>query len=108
MDEPFGALDAQMQLMMQENLLKLWEELRTTVVFVTHDIDEAIFLEDRVIIISARSGQILADLTVSLPRPRQLELLVEPAFFQLKKECFELIRRESLRAFQQQSESATH
>ncbi|MBW4639668.1 MAG: ABC transporter ATP-binding protein [Gloeocapsa sp. UFS-A4-WI-NPMV-4B04] len=103
MDEPFGALDAQTRIMMQENLLKLWEELRTTVVFVTHDIDEAIFLGDRVVIMSANPGCILADLPICLSQPRNPEVLIEPAFANLKKDCFELIRRESLLAFEQQS-----
>ena len=102
MDEPFGALDAQTRFMMQENLLKLWEDLKTTVVFVTHDIDEAIFLADRVVVMSANPGQILKDISISLPRPRAIEILLDQNFAILKKDCFDLIRQESLLAFEQQ------
>lgn len=104
MDEPFGALDAQTRFMMQENLLKLWAELKTTVVFVTHDIDEAIFLGDRVVVMSANPGRILKNIEVPLPRPRTSDLLVDPTFSALKKDCFDLIRQESLQAFEQQLE----
>ena len=103
MDEPFGALDAQMRILMQENLLKLWEAFKATVVFVTHDIDEAVFLGDRVVIMGANPGRVLADLPVVLPRPRTPELMLEPVFVELKRRCFDLIRRESLLVFEQQS-----
>lgn len=99
MDEPFGALDAQTRFMMQENLMKLWHELKTTVVFVTHDIDEAIFLADRVIIMSANPGRIIKDLKVSIPRPRSIKSMLEPEFSKLKNQCFDLIRQQSLLAF---------
>lgn len=103
MDEPFGALDAQMRILMQENLLKLWEAFKATVVFVTHDIDEAVFLGDRVVIMGANPGRVLADLPVVLPRPRTPELMLEPVFVELKRRCFDLIRRESLLVFERQS-----
>ncbi|MDZ4872205.1 MAG: Bicarbonate transport ATP-binding protein CmpD [Chroococcidiopsis cubana SAG 39.79] len=103
MDEPFGALDAQMRILMQEQLLKLWEDFKTTVVFVTHDIDEAIFLGDRVAIMSANPGHILADLSVNLARPRHPELTLEPNFAELKRRCFDLVRQESLLVFERQS-----
>ena len=77
MDEPFGALDAQTRVMMQENLLKIWNEFGTTVIFVTHDVDEAIFLADRVLIMSASPGRIIADLPVELPRPRMPEMTAD-------------------------------
>lgn len=102
MDEPFGALDAQTRFMMQENLLKLWEDLKTTIVFVTHDIDEAIFLADRVVVMSANPGRILKDIRIPIPRPRSIEVLLDQNFAALKKDCFDLIRRESLLAFDQQ------
>ncbi|MBX2866285.1 MAG: ABC transporter ATP-binding protein [Leptolyngbyaceae cyanobacterium MAG.088] len=102
MDEPFGALDAQTRFMMQENLLKLWQDLKTTVVFVTHDIDEAIFLADRVVVMSANPGRILKDISIPLPRPRAIEILLDQKFATLKKDCFDLIRQESLLAFEQQ------
>ena len=71
MDEPFGALDAQTRTMMQENLLEIWSEFHNTVVFVTHDIDEAVFLSDRIVVMSASPGRIIADIPVTLPRPRE-------------------------------------
>ena len=103
MDEPFGALDAQTRLMMQENLLKIWNDFGTTVMFVTHDIDEAIFLADRVLVMSASPGRIIADLTVELPRPRLADVTAEPAFVELKRQCIAHIRAESVKAFEQQN-----
>jgi NitT/TauT family transport system ATP-binding protein len=101
MDEPFGALDAQTRVIMQENLLRLWSEFGTTIVFVTHDIEEAIFLADRVLIMSASPGKILRTVEIRLPRPRSLDLLLQPEFMLIKKQCFELIKQESLVAFEQ-------
>ena len=103
MDEPFGALDAQTRVMMQESLLAIWSEFRTTVIFVTHDIDEALFLADRVLVMSASPGRIIADLAVPLARPRQPEIATEDGFIRLKRQCLEKIRAESLRAFDQQN-----
>lgn len=103
MDEPFGALDSQTRLMMQESLLKLWSEFGITVMFVTHDIDEAVFLGDRVLVMSASPGSIIADLSVDLPRPRHTDLAVDPRFIELKRQCQENIKAESLRAFEQQN-----
>jgi len=103
MDEPFGALDAQTRIMMQENLLEIWREFKNTVVFVTHDIDEAVFLSDRIVVMSASPGRIIADIKVSLPRPREQSLLTSAEFMDYKRQCLELIRQETLRAFQQQN-----
>ena len=103
MDEPFGALDAQTRSMMQESLLDIWSEFRNTVLFVTHDIDEAVFLGDRIVVMSASPGRIIADISVDLPRPRGQDLLTTPAFTDIKRECLELIRRETLKAFEQQN-----
>jgi NitT/TauT family transport system ATP-binding protein len=102
MDEPFGALDAQTRIFMQEHLLRLWAQIGTTVVFVTHDVDEAIFLSDRVLIMSAGPGRIKCDLKVSLPRPRVHTIALDPAYIALKEQCLDLIRTESLLAFEQQ------
>ena len=103
MDEPFGALDSQTRQMMQENLLSIWSEFGTTVLFITHDIDEAIYLADRVLIMSASPGRIIDDLFVGLPRPRLPEVTAEPAFAELKRHCIARIRAESLKAFEQQN-----
>jgi len=104
MDEPFGALDSQTRLMMQENLLRIWSEFRTTVLFVTHDIDEAIFLSDRVLLMSAAPGSVIDDITIDLPRPRSHGVALDNRFIALKRQCFEEIRRESVRAFEQQNQ----
>jgi len=103
MDEPFGALDAQTRAMMQENLLQIWGEFGITVIFVTHDIDEAVFLADRVVVMSASPGCLIADIKVELPRPRHPDMVSSDAYVKTKKECMDLIRQESLRAFEQQS-----
>jgi len=103
MDEPFGALDAQTRVVMQESLLELWSQLGTTIVFVTHDIDEAIFLADRVLLMSAGPGRILRDLHIDLPRPRSSEVVLEHRYIAYKKECLDLIKTESRRAFEQQA-----
>jgi NitT/TauT family transport system ATP-binding protein len=102
MDEPFGALDAQTRAVMQENLLRLWSEFKTTVMFVTHDVDEAIFLADRVLIMSAAPGRIIEDMPVPLPRPRSPDVSTDPAFVALKRHCLQAIRTESLKAFEDQ------
>lgn len=89
MDEPFCSLDAQTRLQMQELLLSLWHEFHMTVVFVTHDVDEAVFLSDRVVVLSHRPGSVKAELKVELPRPRKRDLLTSPAFSQLKRQAFD-------------------
>ncbi len=103
MDEPFGALDSQTRLMMQENLLSIWKEFGTTVLFITHDVDEAVFLADRVLIMSASPGSIIGDLEISLPRPRSPDVISDPSYIQSRTECLKLIRTESLRAFEEQN-----
>ena len=86
MDEPFGALDAQTRLAMQQLLLDVWQTLGTTVLFVTHDIDEAILLADRICMMSARPGRIIREIRIDLPRPRSIESLTAPAFMAYKAE----------------------
>ncbi|MFT0865412.1 ABC transporter ATP-binding protein [Pseudomonas sp. CAM1A] len=94
MDEPFGALDAQTRARMQELLLDIWARIRTTVVFVTHDIDEALFLADRLLVMSPRPGRFIEDLRLDFARPRQASLLTSPAFTHLKRHCLALLRHE--------------
>ena len=99
MDEPFGALDSQTRLMMQENLLNLWRELSITVVFVTHDVDEAVFLSDRILVMGSNPGRVVCDLSVDLPRPRSTETTITHEFLELRKQCLDLIRDETLKSF---------
>jgi ABC-type nitrate/sulfonate/bicarbonate transport system ATPase subunit len=98
MDEPFGALDHQTRELMQELLLGIWEAERKTVLFVTHDIDEAVFIGGRVAVMSARPGRIKLDLEISLPHPRHYSLKTTPAFIELKAELTEQVRAEVLAA----------
>jgi NitT/TauT family transport system ATP-binding protein len=98
MDEPFGALDAQTRQLMQELLTKVWEEHRLTVFFVTHDIDEAVFLSDRVLVMTARPGKIKEDLPIGIERPRTFEVFSTPEFFEYKAQLLKSVREESLRS----------
>ena len=98
MDEPFGALDHQTRELMQELLLAIWEDERKTVLFVTHDIDEAIFMGNRAVVMSSRPGRIKCDLPVPLPHPRHYHMKTEPAFVELKARLTEEIRIEVRRA----------
>jgi ABC-type nitrate/sulfonate/bicarbonate transport system ATPase subunit len=97
MDEPFGALDAQTRVLMGELLLRVWEEAAKTVLFVTHDIEEALFLGDRVFVMTARPGRIREEIPVELPRPRTVDMLTSDAFVSLKRRVMQLIREEALR-----------
>jgi NitT/TauT family transport system ATP-binding protein len=84
MDEPFGALDAQTRLSMQQLLLDVWQSLGTTVLFVTHDIDEAILLSDRICVMSARPGRVVRTIPITLPRPRSIASLTSAEFVAYK------------------------
>jgi NitT/TauT family transport system ATP-binding protein len=97
MDEPFGALDAQTRSFMGELLLSVWERAEKTVLFVTHDIEEAIFLGDRVLVMTARPGRIREEIHVPLPRPRTVDMLSSETFVALKRRVMALIREEALR-----------
>jgi NitT/TauT family transport system ATP-binding protein len=93
MDEPFSALDAQTRSMMQEVLLDIWSKIPTTTVFVTHDIEEALFLADRIIVMSARPGRLIEDTVLPFERPRHRQLVTEIEFVRLKRRILELLRR---------------
>jgi NitT/TauT family transport system ATP-binding protein len=93
MDEPFGAVDAQTREQLQEELLKIWNQTDTTVVFVTHSIDEAIYLSDRVVVMQGRPGRIKEEVTVELPRPRwEGDVKADPHFAQLRSHLRESLR----------------
>jgi NitT/TauT family transport system ATP-binding protein len=98
MDEPFAALDSLTRMTMQEVLLGVWKEVRTTVLFVTHDIDEALFLADRVAIMTARPGRLRTILEVTLPRPRLADVVTSPEFIRLKGPALAQVREESRKA----------
>ena len=97
MDEPFGALDAQTRGMMQELLLKVWEDHKVTVLFVTHDVEEAIFLADRVVVLASRPGRLKRELKVDLPRPRHYDIVTSPEFSAIKRGVLADIREETLK-----------
>jgi NitT/TauT family transport system ATP-binding protein len=98
LDEPFGSLDAQTRLIMQQILTNMWQRLKTSVLFVTHDIDEAIFLSDRVYCMTARPGTIKAEVAIPLERPRQQSMMMSSEFLALRRGLMSLIREESLKA----------
>jgi NitT/TauT family transport system ATP-binding protein len=98
MDEPFGSLDAQTRSLMQELLLQVWERHHQTVLFVTHDIEEALLLADRVCVMTARPGRIKKIIEVGIARPRSIEVTTSPEFNALRREVLALIREESQRA----------
>jgi NitT/TauT family transport system ATP-binding protein len=91
MDEPFGALDSQTRTVMQQLLLKVWEKDNKTVLFVTHDIEEALFLGDVIYVMSSRPGRFVDKIEVTLPRPRRYELFSTPAFLKMKGQIHETL-----------------
>ncbi len=98
LDEPFGALDNQTRVLMQELLLGIWEQSQKTVMFVTHDIDEAIFMANRVVVMSARPGRIKAEVAADFPHPRHYTIKTSPEFMALKARLTEEIRAEAMAA----------
>lgn len=91
MDEPFGALDAQTRRTMQQFLLGLWDRIHATIVFITHDIDEAILLGERLVVMSARPGRVALTSEVALPHPRHWEMVLEPEFLNLKRQAMDIL-----------------
>jgi NitT/TauT family transport system ATP-binding protein len=106
MDEPFAALDAQTKIVMQEELLRIFDATRKTILFVTHAIEEAILLGDEVVVMTARPGRIKEVIAVDLPRPRSLDMVNSPEFGALFDRTFHLIREEVTAAMAQQNEMA--
>jgi ABC-type nitrate/sulfonate/bicarbonate transport system ATPase subunit len=101
LDEPFGKLDAQTRLLMQSWLLDVWSDLSKTILFVTHDIDEAIFLSDEIHVFTARPGRIKARVSVDLERPRTQDVTATQAFMDLKRILLSLLAEEAERAYEQ-------
>ena len=101
MDEPFSALDAQTRQLMQEELLAIWERTRKTIVYVTHNIHEAVYMADRVVVLSRRPGRVLAEVKVELPRPRLEHMLGEPAFVRTVERIWDLIRDQAAQALRE-------
>lgn len=99
LDEPFGALDALTRTMMQRWLLDVWQKHRRTILFITHDVDEALFLGDRVLAMSARPGRVKLELPVNLPRPRKADIVTSPEFIAQKRILLEAIEEESMKSF---------
>jgi NitT/TauT family transport system ATP-binding protein len=97
MDEPFAALDAQTRHMMQALLLDIWSESKATVIFVTHDIEEAVFLSDRIFVMGVNPGRIKETVAVNLNRPRHVDDMLSPEFVQINRQVFDLIREETLK-----------
>lgn len=100
LDEPFGALDHQTRSLMQELLLKIWEDNRKTVLFVTHDIEEAVFMANRVLVMSARPGRFKSEIRVPFAHPRSYRIKTAPEFARLEEQLTEDIRGETIIAAQ--------
>jgi NitT/TauT family transport system ATP-binding protein len=101
MDEPFSALDAQTRQLMQEELLAIWERTRKTIVYVTHNIHEAVYMADRVIVLSRRPGQVLAEIPIELKRPRTEAMMGEPAFVRAAERIWGLIKDQAQAALRE-------
>ena len=106
MDEPFAALDAQTKIVMQEELMRIFEQTHKTVLFVTHAIEEAILLGDEVVVMTARPGRLKDTISIDLPRPRSLELVASKEFGALFDRVFHLIRDEVMKTMQEQAIAA--
>jgi NitT/TauT family transport system ATP-binding protein len=105
MDEPFGALDAQTRQLMGAELLRIWRERQKTIVFVTHDIDEAIYLADRVVVLSARPARVLEEVRIDLPRPRALNIQNTEAFREMRERIWKLLEAEVTAAWMASGEA---
>jgi NitT/TauT family transport system ATP-binding protein/sulfonate transport system ATP-binding protein len=108
MDEPFAALDPQTRVLMQEMLLKIWEQESRTVLFITHDVEEALFLASRVVVMSSRPGRVLRDVRADLPRPRDYSVLRDPEFVRIKADLFAMVREQTIAAAADAAGRARH
>ena len=106
MDEPFAALDAQTRELMQAELLRIWQDSQKTVIFVTHQVSEAIFLSDRIAVFTARPGRVKEIIDIDLPRPRTIAVKRDPRMAEYEEYISELVRPEALRAMQQEQIAA--
>jgi NitT/TauT family transport system ATP-binding protein len=102
MDEPFGALDEQTRLVLGEELMKIWEATRKTILFVTHSLSEAVYLSDRIIVMTARPGQIKEVLKVNFPHPRNPDIMTTDAFEDLRIQLLKNLYEESRKAVWQE------
>jgi NitT/TauT family transport system ATP-binding protein len=102
MDEPLGALDAQTRVVLQQELLRIWEETRKTVIYITHSLDEAVLLGDRVVLMSAQPGRILEVYDIGLPRPRDVAMMNTAGFADLRGRIWDRLSREVIRAMEMQ------
>ena len=100
MDEPFSALDAQTRHMMQELLMEIWQDFKTTVIFVTHDIEEAVLLGDRILVMGVNPGHIKKDIAINLQRPRHIDDTLTPEFIQISRQVLATIREETLKSME--------
>ena len=100
MDEPFSALDAQTRHMMQELLMEIWQDFKTTVIFVTHDIEEAVLLGDRILVMGVNPGHIKEDIAINLQRPRHIDDTLTPEFIQISRQVLATIREETLKSME--------
>jgi NitT/TauT family transport system ATP-binding protein len=103
MDEPLGALDAQTRIVLQDELLRIWEETRKTVVYITHSLDEAILLGDRVILMTAHPGRLLSTFHIDIKRPRTIATMNTPEFAALRSAIWDQLGKEVTRAMEMQS-----
>jgi ABC-type nitrate/sulfonate/bicarbonate transport system ATPase subunit len=103
LDEPFGALDALTRGVMQEWLLEVWNQIKATIFFITHDVEEAIFLADRILVLSSRPATVLEDIEVTLPRPRLVSHRTSPEAVALRQSILSLLEKEAQVAFTQQA-----
>lgn len=100
MDEPFGSLDAQTRIMMQELLLKIWDQTQKTIIFVTHDVEEAVLLSNRILVLTARPASVKEEIQVDLERPRKYEIVTSSQFVEIKQHALALIREETRKTIQ--------